>query len=454
MAPFEDEDLLYHYTSAPIAVESILRTGELRLGQFAFTNDPRESRSWQMSASLPDDYDLEPEDFLKLSEEADGVLRRSVKLACFTQDDFPRDDRDGASGRGFAHSSLWSHYGGGHRGVCIGFRRDLLDRLESELSQLGDYFHGPVHYVDDASPPYEATHVDMGQVEEFGLDAVLTVRIRKNWEQLFFIKDQDWVTEREYRCVVLNPVPGPIYIDVSDHIRAVILGDSFPTNQVATVHYAVEAFKNVEVATIRYQNGRPLILPSLVPKTESTQPAHRRSGSTGERAAALVDAENDIREARGKRSHAIAGALDPLIHSLKWASQRLETADDVRVSMYERSGSALPPGEQQPAAGVPTEILQSEGALVVVEHQPQQSFTLSVAVSVQLLTNDRLRMYAVIATEVWGSNGNERRDLWRADDEVGVGDDPANVAKELAGGLERQWADAVVGFNKRRRLSE
>lgn len=271
MTPFDDEDLLFHYTSAPIAVESILRTGELRLGQFAFTNDPRESRSWLMSASLPDDYDLPTEDFMKLSEEADGVLRRSVKLACFTQDDIPRDDLGGAGGRGFAHSSLWSHYGDGHRGVCLGFRRDLLDRFKSELSQQGDYFHGPVLYVDDPSPPYQATHVDIGQVEEFGLDAVLAVGIRENWKQLFFTKDKDWVTEREYRCVVLNQTPGPIYIDVSDHIRAVVLGDAFPLGQIATVHHVAETFENVEVVTIQYRNGRPLMLPSLVPRSGPTK---------------------------------------------------------------------------------------------------------------------------------------------------------------------------------------
>jgi hypothetical protein len=295
MVLFEGENLLFHYTSASIAVESILRTGELRLGQFAFTNDPRESRRWYMSASMPDGYDLDTEDFFKLSEEADGILRRSAKLACFTQDDFPRDDSGGVSGRGFAHSSLWSHYGDEHRGVCIGLRRDLLTHLESALGMAGDYFHGPVSYVDDASPPHQVTSVDLGQVEEFGLDAVLTVRISENWKQLFFTKDRDWETEREYRCVVLNTDPAPIYIDVSDYVRLVVLGDAFPADQVATVHHAVEALGDVEVAVIRYQNGRPSLLPSLVHQEESIWLAHRHPGSTAERTAAFAKAEGEAK---------------------------------------------------------------------------------------------------------------------------------------------------------------
>lgn len=453
VAPFDDEDLLYHYTSAPVAVESILRTGELRLGQFAFTNDPRESRSWQMSASLPEGFDMKTEDFMKLSEEADGMLRRSVKLACFTQDDAPRDDRGGESGRGFAHSSLWSHYGGGHTGVCIGFQRDLLGRLASQLSQLGSYFHGPVSYVDDASPPHHATHIDLGQVEEFGLDAVLTARIRGNWERLFFTKDLDWETEREYRCVVLSPDPEPLYIDVSDCIRVVVLGDAFPPGQVATVHHAIDGIGNVEVTAIRYQNGCPILLPSIAPQVESTWRAHRQAGSTAERAAVLVEAENEANDAQNDRSRVIAPALNPLLRSLEWAGRQFEKASDALVSDYVRSSAAVPPEERQPAPGVPTEILQSEGALRVVEHQPEHSFTLSVAVSVQLLTNRRLRIYAVIATEVWGSEGCNQQELWRSESELVGGVDLGESARGVADELKHQWADAVEVFDGLRHSS-
>jgi len=53
--------LLYHYTSATAAVESILPTGQLRLGLFEFTNDPRESKRWYLSASVAEGVDFEPE---------------------------------------------------------------------------------------------------------------------------------------------------------------------------------------------------------------------------------------------------------------------------------------------------------------------------------------------------------------------------------------------------------
>lgn len=120
--------------------------------------------------------------------------------------------------------------------------------------------------------------------------------------------------------------------------------------------------------------------------------------------------------------------------------------------MYERRDAAVPLGERQPAPGVPTDILQTEGSLVVVEHQPQQSFTLSGAVNVQLRADDRLRMDAVISTEVWGPEGNDRRELWRAEDDAGVDGGPANTAKTMGAAMERQWAEAAAAFDQRRYL--
>jgi hypothetical protein len=80
------EGLLYHYTTANVAVESILPTGQLRLGLFEFTNDPREAKQWFVSASVADGIGFEPDELEAMSRTADRLLRRSVKLACFTVD--------------------------------------------------------------------------------------------------------------------------------------------------------------------------------------------------------------------------------------------------------------------------------------------------------------------------------------------------------------------------------
>ena len=40
---------VFHYTSRDAALCHILRTGRLRLGPYAKTNDPRESKDWEFT---------------------------------------------------------------------------------------------------------------------------------------------------------------------------------------------------------------------------------------------------------------------------------------------------------------------------------------------------------------------------------------------------------------------
>lgn len=291
--PIPFEGLLFHYTSAATAVESILATGQLRLGMFEFTNDPRESAEWGISASLPEGVDLPNDEFFALVKAADHALRRSVKLACFTEDSPPRSDLDEISGRGFGHSSMWAHYAGGHTGVCLGFDRTAL--LTAMKEQLGDrqdaYFDGPVEYVADPTPPLEVTSFRVDQVDEYGLDALAIARVQKYWRELFFRKDPDWAVEREYRCVVLTPDPAPLFVDVSGCVKAVILGNSFAAARVPAVHHAAGSLGGVEIVRIHYRNGQPSLLPALPEKAEFDRP-HRRSGDVLARARALAEDEH------------------------------------------------------------------------------------------------------------------------------------------------------------------
>jgi hypothetical protein len=288
------EDLLFHYTSAATAVESILATGQLRLGMFEFTNDPRESSQWHMSASLPEGVDLGTDDFFAMSRAADRLLRRSVKLACFTQDNPPRNDLDEVSGRGFGHSSLWSQYAANHSGVCIGFdRASLLATLADQLESQGTYFSAPVDYVDDPAPPLSVTSFDIGQVDEFGLDALVAARIQQYWRELFFTKDRDWAAEREYRCVIVTPDPVPLFVEIASCVKVIFLADNFPTAQLPAVHHAARRIGDVQVVSIRYVTGRPALLPSLLRDAEFERP-HRRSGDVVARTQALIEAEQEV----------------------------------------------------------------------------------------------------------------------------------------------------------------
>ncbi|MDQ3090233.1 MAG: DUF2971 domain-containing protein [Actinomycetota bacterium] len=446
--------LLYHYTSATAAVESILPTGQLRLGLFEFTNDPRESKRWYLSASVAEGVDFEPEALESMSETADRLLRRSVKLACFTEDALPRNELDYVSGRGFGHSRLWSHYAGNHSGVCIGFdRAALLAALTDQLEACGPNFHAPVDYVEDPSPPYAATHVDVEKADEFGVDAVIAASVERHWRELFFTKDLDWASEHEYRWVVLTEDPAPIFVDVSKCVRLVVAGDSFPATRLPSVRHAARSMANVEIATLKYMNGRPHLLPLPAGPADSGRP-YRRSGDRTVRTQALVAAEREAMSARADGEHYAAPALAVLLDGLNRCVKRLETLDAVVVNLHETGYAAVPLKERQRAAGVARgDVVYSGGRMCVVENQPQYSFTFVASVAAQALTEKRLRLHAVIEMEGWLESGNEQQELWRGRSEVTAPQDPAKHAVELSTELEQRLDEALSVYDLARRAA-
>ena len=91
--------------------------------------------------------------------------------------------------------------------------------------------------------------------------------------------------------------------------------------------------------------------------------------------------------------------------------------------------------------------------MCVVEHQPPYSHTLVVSVAVQTLSDQRLRLYAVITYERWLQSGNEREELWRERLVASAPEESAEIAVELAAKLERHLDDAVSAFEAARHSS-
>lgn len=81
-------------------------------------------------------------------EDVDRFIRGYSKVACFTQDwELPNLVMLPDAVRGWAHLSLWAHYGAGHTGVCLRFDRErLLAAFEVARTNAVHQFHGPVRY--------------------------------------------------------------------------------------------------------------------------------------------------------------------------------------------------------------------------------------------------------------------------------------------------------------------
>jgi len=154
---------LYHYTSADIAIYSILDQGMIRLGPYESTN---ESQQKFPTLSSHEGNKSEQDQTNEIWKQADWWLRRYTKVACFTQDfEFPDHALDKEALRG------WAHYGARHGGVCLRFdRTKLIEHFHAQLCSWGQCFHGPVQYPVERISAVPVEPLDVGQVLEFGIE--------------------------------------------------------------------------------------------------------------------------------------------------------------------------------------------------------------------------------------------------------------------------------------------
>jgi hypothetical protein len=255
---------LYHYTARRTALSAILPKKELMLGLFRYMNDPRESKDWAFSgqedATQPLNYNL-----TELSDEATRLAKATTKLVALTRDDPVAPGTGfGQFGRGFAHSALWAHYGGGHTGVCLVFDRKLLGQaIEDTLGSKGDLFAGPVTYADAHSDEIDAFTLSYAAIEEHGLEGAMALKI-ETWHPVFFFrKSREWENEREYRWVLRSPEPVPQFVPIKDALRAVVVGHDFPDDELEPLDHLLAEVGVQQTARCRWENGVPQIFPRV-----------------------------------------------------------------------------------------------------------------------------------------------------------------------------------------------
>ncbi|MEV5982101.1 DUF2971 domain-containing protein [Streptomyces sp. NPDC052114] len=429
---------LFHYTNTEAAVTGILGKGMLRLSPYKLTNDLWELQPHYPTLSAHHDHQGLDAGF-SLWDEIDRQLRMHTKVGCLTQDvTLPRSVFNRDALRGWAHLSLWAHYGAAHTGVCLRFDRDkLIESLLTHSASAAFAFHGPVRYLSSQAAP--ATRgIDLGQVAEFGVDAVAMTYAEANKEALFFRKHIDWDSECEYRLILLNQSTDYDYVDIRAALTGVVLGSAFPQERVPDLLQALEPYPDVTVEYLQYLN-RSLhcfpfegVVPQPRPPSVHAWPAPQREGSLTERLIALRSAETEATARRQASAQLIQQMLAQLETGATQLVSQLSQWPGTEVANYPRI-TAVPESMRARRPGVRGEAVHYEhGFLCVVENLPRQSYTLTAAAAVQVLDNERLRLHAVVGTEHWRSGGNEREELWRNEWEIEAADAQNAVAVVLS----------------------
>src|SRR6185312_13416997 len=399
--PNETDDL-FHYTSADIGVFNILAEGRLRLGPYESTNDPRESKQRFVSLSVhEDDNDDVLDEFDEITKSADWWLRRFAKVACFTRDfEMPLSALDNTALRGWAHPSLWAHYGGAHSGVSLRFSRTaLVGAFDSQLGSRGQAFAGNVHYPFDAWPSVP-WGLDLGQIREFGIDTVLSMYVDHHKEALFFTKHHDWANEAEFRLVLNEPSVLPAYLDVSECITGVFFGDAFPKARLDAAFEILSAMPKVESVQLRHFNGSLSATPSEGPSPRPTAIA-RRGGDFTARYRDLRDAETERQELRASAQESTAELKAQCLVGIQSIAGTLASSSGMKYDVHP-SIRAVPSMRRSRAAGVPGEIVAYEfGSLGVASVSGSEggNHSFVFAAAVQVLESGCLRLHGEVSRE-------------------------------------------------------
>jgi uncharacterized protein (DUF2132 family) len=272
LADVQPDDLvLYHYTSAT-TLRSILETRTMRFSPYTKTNDPREYKEWIADVLLAgeDNDPTTPADADSARRQADILLRRGARLACFTVD--RSAVAESSTGmlfhKGWARANMWAQYAQQHSGACLAFDRALLVEQADVHRPAGNgdlFSFGRVVYAD--APIH--IPLSMEDVRANGIESVLDDY--QTWRGvasgLYFTKNTDWASEQEFRIVIVRwNLPEdqwdvPLGIPLGESLRAVVIGEAFAASDVQPLRRWLEKWPEVDLIRCVWDRGAPSLAP-------------------------------------------------------------------------------------------------------------------------------------------------------------------------------------------------
>lgn len=222
---FNSSQYVYHYTKIYTATNFILKDRTLRFNQFDKVNDPKESdpSDWAFAYNKKDNPN--PSDLIRRISE---YFRLNIKVVCFSRDDQGITSEHLYSvdpcARGYAKPRMWATYGDNHKGVCLVFDKDRLQQVfQNQMRSSDKLFYGSVKYGRLMPPKSGAPLFDLTALKA-NFDDTLGQKIKDHQDIYFFYKHLDWVTENEYRFVIVGEDQKEMDLLFEDALVGVVLG--------------------------------------------------------------------------------------------------------------------------------------------------------------------------------------------------------------------------------------
>jgi hypothetical protein len=446
-------DDLFHYTSADAGILGILGSGTLRLSPLDSTNDlwearPRSGGLQSHADDLVDDLDYE-----SLWSEIDRNIRLHAKVACLTRDWTLPDshwESGGSAHRGWAHLSLWAHYGAGHTGICLRFSREkLLESFMQAQSESLLRLHGPVSYRQSTAGA--GLPADLGQIKTFGVDAASIAYAEANEKHVFFEKHSDWQNEAEYRLIWLDQSVLPVSFDIRSALTGIFLGEAFSDRKDPALIAVAAAYPEVPIFKMHFRNRQfhhfiwqpakaPLLAVDDVTQLSTSEMPLK------ERLTELRKANEEAERLRGAAVVRLAALLQYMAISMDSLAHDLASWGEPRAELHP-SSSAVPDRFRRRAPGVPGErVHHQDGRMwVVTNARPSSRTTLTAAVAIQALDHDKLRLHGAVELETHRGSEATKTEIWRSSAEASYAS-AEETLRDLMANLSRQVTSSRTAF--------
>ncbi len=243
---------LGHYTNLR-SLELIIEGMQLKFSSLSKTNDPFENKNLLFKIIIRHKRGTLVTTSRQIEKEN---LKDYFKVICFTiENDI---------GKIIEKPRMWQQYSDMHRGCCLVFNKEKLDRQYKEITeQYEESTHRRVYYTlekwkDKIRELIRNDNIDKILKEKGYQNKNVTDYIWKNRNLFIFSKMKDWETENEYRyCIYTNKSKNKeIFINIGDSIEEIILGEQV-TNAYTKMLYNRFEDAKIIISKIEWVNGFP-----------------------------------------------------------------------------------------------------------------------------------------------------------------------------------------------------
>ena len=249
----EKPDYIYHYTSAITAIEKILPSMQLKMGQLGNMNDAKESL---LHISNPENYIPSSKGFHweYYTKPIAQMVSNNVHLLCFSTDDL-KTNKDG-----FALQRMWAQYGDINRGVCLAIDYDKFITENKEILAKYSIQHDYIKYKNNifnqlAEMPSNEFVVNNHEDKYSPSETWKKIKNNKTFiSNNFFCKNNDWGGEMEYRFLAATDNSSQIHLSINDSLQSVIFGVHFSKHLLPSVLNIIPSNKTASL--VLAPNGR------------------------------------------------------------------------------------------------------------------------------------------------------------------------------------------------------